>query len=283
MTTGRIPGSAALAMVDDDGGGDGSAEGAQVEAMTVQGQAPTGAAATGRAGRRVHRAAALLLAVVVLAGCQLVDRSDGHRVQRVMIVGDSVMWGASPAIDKAFSTYGVQVNFVGLAATGPLWNNKQWLAWVKDRLATFKPDTVIFEGCCLYPGAAWPAPTGGGQLYVNSQGVTVQPDTPLMFSEWDKAARELVAAARSAGATPWWVVLPPATEASRYYGTLMPERMAQLTTIYRNLGVPIVDWGVPAAADPSIRYPDGIHFTDAGYAVVADYTRQVTTQLVDGP
>lgn len=287
MTIARITGSAARAIADADAGEAARTSKAARRAQRVQVTTRQEQPARGAGGRQrragVHRALALVLAVAVLAGCQLVDRSDGHRVQRVMIVGDSVMWGAAPAIDQAFSTYGAQVNYVGLAATGPLWNNKQWLTWVKDRLATFKPDLVIFEACCLYPGAAWPAPTGGGQLYVNSQGVTVQPDTPLMFSEWDKAVRELVAAARAAGATPWWVTLPPATEASRYYGTLMPERMAQLTTIHRNLGVPIVDWGVPAAADPSIRYPDGIHFTDAGYRVVADYTLQATTELVDGP
>lgn len=248
-------------------------------ATTITGRAPV--ARPRPRSRRVHRVLGSMLALALVAGCQLVDRSDGHRVQRVMIVGDSVMWGAAPAIDRAFAEFGVEVHYVGLAATGPLWNDKRWLTWVRQALASFRPDLVIFEACCLYPGATWPAPTGGGQLYVNSQGITVQPDTALMFSEWEKASRELIGAARSAGATPWWVILPPATEASRYYGLQMPERMAQLHTLYRRLGVPIVDWGTPAAADPSIRYPDGIHFTDAGYERIGYYTRDVTTRIVD--
>ncbi len=236
-----------------------------------------------RAPRASRRALAVLVAVGLLAGCQLVDRSDGHRVQRVMIVGDSVMWGAASAIDASFSAYGAQVHYVGLAATGPLWNNRLWLTWVREQLAAFRPDLVVFEACCLYPGAVWPPPTGGGQLYVNSQGVTVQPDTSLMYSEWEKACREMIAAARGAGATAWWATLPPATEVSRYYGATIPERVDRLNALYRSLGVPVVDWGVPAAADPSIRYPDGIHFTDAGYRVIGDYTRDATTRLVDGP
>lgn len=246
---------------------------------------PAGLACRLRAGRgrAARRAFGVVLAIAVLAGCQLLDTSDGHRIKRVMIVGDSVMWGASSSIDEAFSPFGVQVNFVGQPATGLLWQDRLWITWVRDRLASFKPDLVIFEACCLYPGANFASPTEDEPLYVNSEGVTVEPDTPLMYEEWEKAAREMIAATRAAGATPWWVTLPRATESSRYYGTTIPERVDQFNALYRTLGVPIVDWGAPAAADPSIRYPDGIHFTEAGYHAIGDYTRDVTARLVDQP
>lgn len=224
--------------------------------------------------RRTLQVAAALAAVALLAGCALVDRSTGKPVTKVVVFGDSIMWGASAAIAKPFNDNGVDVKYYGAAATGPLWNDKIWHTWLGQVLDGEKPDLVIFESI----GGAYPGPTfqdvGGGQLYVNDAGVTVQPDTDLFFSESKKASQELVDLARSRGASVWWAVAAPALPAASVHGPTAQGRINRLLADQRTLDVPTIDWGAAIAGQPTatVYDTDGVHMTDAGNALVGPYT-----------
>ncbi|MCX7620155.1 MAG: SGNH/GDSL hydrolase family protein [Acidimicrobiales bacterium] len=229
--------------------------------------------------RRLTLVGIALLVLTALTSCALViDRASGRQVTKVLLVGDSVMWGAATDIAEEFSAFGVEVRYVGLAATGPLWNNKRWASWTAEAVTQFKPDLVILEACCVYPGIAT-AQYGGGQLFVNSAGTTVEPDSDLMFAEWKKAMQELIAIARFGGASVWVVNMLRGLEPARYYGALFPERINRLRELYKTLGAPIVDWDAAVYSQTSpdaYRAPDGVHPNTAGYDFLAKYTFNAT-------
>lgn len=234
--------------------------------------------------RRLAVGAVTVLLTGVLSSCALViDRASGRQVTKVLLVGDSVMWGAATDIAEEFAPFGVEVRYVGLAATGPLWNNKRWAAWTADAVVQFRPDLVILEACCVYPGIST-AQYGGGQLYVNSAGETVDPDTDLMFTEWKKAMQELIAIGQFGGASVWVVNVLRGLEPARYYGALFPERINRLRDLYKTLGAPVIDWDAAVYSQPdpnALRVPDGVHPNTAGYDFLGKYTFNTTVYVRD--
>ncbi len=224
--------------------------------------------------RASTRALTAAMALVLLVGCQLVDRSTNRPVTKVMLFGDSIMWGAAPAIAKPFTDHGATVGYYGAAATGPLWNDKLWRTWLAYFLDRDKPDLVIIEALGAYPGPNLPA-VGGGQAYVTPDGRTVEPDSQLMYDEWRKACQELVDLARSKGASVWWAVTPPALPEAARYGPTIPDRINRLRSLYATeLDVPTIDWGAAIAGEPvtSVYADDGAHLVDHGNELVAAYT-----------
>ncbi len=236
-----------------------------------------------RRATRANRAAfAAFLAVAVLmaAGCQLVEKSTRRPVKRVVVVGDSVMNWDVPYLQQQYGAWGAQVRYVGGLSTGPLSYQKRWASDLRAMLATFPADLVIFEACCHYEGTTDGVP---GPLYVNSGGATVQPDTELMYTELAAADAELIQIVRDAGASPYWVKLPPGNANSAFYGPTFPTRIDRFNQIVDTLGVPIIDWGTLVMSQPNVdalRYPDGIHYLDAGYLFVAKATYAATVALV---
>jgi len=234
---------------------------------------------------RALRLVAAVGVVALLAGCALVDRSTGKPVTKVVVFGDSIMWGASTAIAKPFNDQGVDVKYYGAPATGPLWNDKMWLSWLDQVFGIEHPDLVIFQSI----GGAYPGPTypdfGGGQLYVNADGVTVQPDTDLFFSESKKASQELVDLARSRGASVWWAVAAPALPAAAQYGATAPDRINRLLADQRTLDVPLIDWGAALAGHPTsaVYDTDGLHMLDAGNALIGPYTYDHAVRVATPP
>ena len=196
---------------------------------------------------------------------------DPASVKRVMVVGDSLMWGEWAPLDAKLKLRGIAVRYVGAGVTGPLWNNKQWARWLDEHLRDFDPQVVVIEGCCSYPG--WEI-AGGGQLYVNEAGVTVQPDTELMFTEWIKATRELVDLAKNRGASVWLANLPqPAPYATQSYDASFIDRVNRLRRDDASMGEPVIDWNDVIAGAPNeteLRDEDGLHLSPAGSDVVAD-------------
>jgi hypothetical protein len=233
----------------------------------------------GRA-RQAVRAVAALAVLVLLAGCQLVERSTGQRVTKVVVVGDSVMNWETSYLRTKFAPYGVDVQYVGALSSGPLSFQKRWATDLRAKLATYPADIVIFESCCHYEGRV----EGQlGPLYVNADGVAVQPDTELMYQEIRTAELELVEIARDAGASPYWVKLPPGNVNTTYYGPTFPTRINRYNQIAETLGVPIIDWGAAVQSQPNVnqlRYPDGVHFYEAGYEFLATYTFNATVKYV---
>lgn len=217
--------------------------------------------------------------VAATTACRLVEQGTGKPVKKVIVVGDSVMYGAYPDITNVYAKWKVDVHFVGLISTGPLWNQKQWATMLRTELSTFPADLVVFEACCSYPGGR---PETGMDLFVNSAGVTVQPDTELMYTEWEQAERELIQIARDAGASPYWVKLPPGNQTTLFYGPTFLERIDRFNAIVDTLGVPVLDWGGAVMAQPNVdalRYGDGIHYTAPGYAFLANFTFKSTVKV----
>ena len=236
---------------------------------------------TGRT-RRTRLIGTLLVALLAATtACQVVEKSTDRPVTRVLIVGDSVIAFAHPALEQQFGAYGVDVENWTLLGTGPLftWDGqKVWATKLEEKLQTYDADIVLFESCCHYPGG--PA---GSPLYVNDQGITVQPGTELMYTELAKANTELVEIARAHGASPYWVRLPPTTAGSIIYGPDIAERVDRFNLLLDQLDAPILDWGAAVLAQPnatSLRHPDGIHYTDAGNAFLARWTFTQTVRVV---
>ena len=225
-----------------------------------------------------------LLLVALLAAttaCQVVEKSTDRPVTKVLLVGDSVIGFAHPALVQQFSPYGVEVVNATVPGTGPLYTtdgHKLWATQLEETLQTYDADIVLFESCCHYPGG--PA---GSPLYVNDQGITVQPGTELMYTELAKANTELVEIARAHGASPYWIKLPPTTAGSIIYGPDIAERVDRFNLLLDQLDAPILDWGAAVLAQPnatSLRHPDGIHYTDAGNAFVARWTFNQTVRVL---
>lgn len=200
---------------------------------------------------------------------------DPASVKRVLLFGDSAMWGEWQPVYGKLQPRGIDVRYAGLGVSGPLWNDKQWARWLDEQLQTFHPQIVVIEACCVYPG--WAHPTaGGGQLYVTPDGKTVEPDSELMFTEWRKAVQELVDKAKASGAAVWLANMPePAPYAVNTYDKALVDRTSRLRREYFSLNTPIIDWGESVAGAPNeveLRDEDGIHLSVPGSLVVADQT-----------
>jgi hypothetical protein len=235
-------------------------------------------AVTRRAGT-IRRAALAVGLVLLLSACQVIELTTGERVTKVLLVGDSVMAQNIESIRANFAKWGVQVEYVGELSTGPLWQQKEWARRLTTKLETYPADLVIFESCCHYQGQNEFA----SALYVNDEGVTVQPDTELMYEELEQANRELIDIAVAAGASPYWVKLPPPNAVTAFYGPTFPTRVNRYNDIVGTLGVPIVDWGTGIMSEPNweeLRYGDGIHFSAAGVTFLGRYTFTSTVKVV---
>ncbi len=231
-----------------------------------------------RRHHRAHVVTVLAVAIVLFAavGCSWVDRETGRTVARVLVVGDSVMGQASSAVIAKFQAVGIEARWIGGSGSGPLDGQKRWATLLTQELATYDADVVIFEACCSYPDSS---PASAPERYVTTSGIEVFADTELMFTEWEQAERELIQIARDAGASPWWVSLPPGNEVSRFYGPLVPERIARINAMVPTLGVPVLDWQTAVMTHPDVnllRYGDGVHFTAAGNQFLADFTFSAT-------
>jgi len=185
------------------------------------------------------------------------------------------MWGESIPLQLALSAKSIDLRYVGFGVTGPLWNDKQWARWVDDAVKEYDPQIVLIEACCVYPGANVPD-VGGGQKFVNSNGVTVEPDTELMYREWVKATQELIDLARQRGATVWFVnIAEPAPYAVNFYPKSLVDRISRLRKEFLALDAPIIDWGEAVVGKPDeaqIRDEDGVHYSFSGSITLADYT-----------
>ena len=225
-----------------------------------------------KAERRRRSIVAVVGALLLLAttACQLIDQQTNQPVTKVMLVGDSVIWYNAPYLQDRFDAYGVEVLNYALPGSGPLYDQKLWAREVEQKLETYPADIVIFQSCCHYPGG--PA---GSPLYVNDDGVTVEKGSDLMWTELAKANEELVQIARDAGASPYWIKIPPGTQGSLYYGADILEMIDGFNALVDQLDVPVLDWGAAVLAEPNVddlRHLDGIHYTTAGNQFVANYT-----------
>jgi len=212
-------------------------------------------------------------------------------VNRVLLVGDSVMGQAYPFFSDRFAERGITTGYAGGPGTGPL--NPQgegdWLTQVDQWVADFDPDVVVIEACCDYTNPP-------DQLYVLPDGTEVLPNTDLAYETWAQVSRELIVRASARGARVFWVISPP-VKTNGYYGP-MEDHVARLNTIYETFEVPKIDWATPSSLNGEYsddlpigpngemvraRADDGLHYTPEGDLMLADATLRTMLQLEARP
>lgn len=202
----------------------------------------------------------------------------------VLLIGDSVLLQAGDELEAALTGRGVdRVGLIGGQGTGPLSPQAAWADQLDAWLAAAVPDTLVIQGCCDYTQAD---DLGGSEPFVAADGGEVPwGATPEVWAAWETETRALIAAARSAGVDDIRLVLSPPAQTTGFYGDV-ESQIAGTNDLYRRLaatidGVALVDWGAELAPDgytPDIdgvgrvRHPDGLHFTDAGQALIAEAT-----------
>ena len=209
------------------------------------------------------------------------DAGTVPAVDRVLLVGDSVMGQAYEVFSGIFAERGIVTGYAGGPSTGPLQPQGDWARQIDDWVERFDPDVVVMEACCDYTQAT-------DDVYVDPDGNEVLPATDAVYPNWDREVRDLIRRARSGGAHVIWVLAPP-VQTIGFYGPL-EEHVERLNRMYRNLPVPLLDWGEVVAPDGDysdtvpgpdgepevVRLADGVHMTPFGNRLLADLTlRQV--------
>jgi hypothetical protein len=224
------------------------------------------------------------------------DGSPGTTVplpppQRVLFLGDSIVHQAFPTIQDRLAGAGMQSGAIGGPGQHLLVDDGRWLAELDDALARLDPDVVVLESCC-----GWGSPWAPEERYTAPDGTTVAPDTAEAWEQWHRVAAEATDLARRDGRLVVWILAPPA-RTNGYYGPI-EARIDIANELHRRVaacrtGVALLDWRVIAAPDGSfawdlpaadgslvrVRSDDGLHFTPAGQAALADYTRDRLLEL----
>ena len=212
-------------------------------------------------------------------------------LDRVLLVGDSVMGQAYPFFSDRFAERGITTGYAGGPGTGPL--NPQgegdWLSQVDRWVRDFDPDVVVIEACCDYTNPP-------DRLYRLPDGTEVLPNTDLAYQTWEQVSRELIRRASAGGARVFWVISPP-VRTNGYYGP-MEQHVIRLNEMYRRFPVPTIDWATPSSLDGQYsddlpigpngemvraRADDGLHYTPAGDGMLADATLRAMLQLEARP
>ncbi|MEJ5256401.1 MAG: acyltransferase family protein, partial [Acidimicrobiales bacterium] len=211
-------------------------------------------------------------------------------LQRVLILGDSLVHQSYPSIRDRLTRAGVDSMVIGGPGQHLMKNDGAWQGELDRAITSYEPDLVLLESCCGW-GSPWQRET-----YRAPDGRVIEPDTPDSWAEWERLAYALTERARRGGRPVAWVLAPPA-QTNGYYGPI-EGRIDRVNDLYRRIarcdpGVGLVDWRVMSGADGAfawdlpdadgrpvrIRADDGLHFTPAGQAVVADLTRDALLGL----
>jgi peptidoglycan/LPS O-acetylase OafA/YrhL len=205
------------------------------------------------------------------------DTGTVPNVDRVLLVGDSVMGQAYEVFRGVFEDEGIATGYAGGPSSGPLQPQGDWARQIDDWVGRFDPDVVVMEACCDYTQDT-------DQVYVDPEGNQVLPATPEVYPNWEREVRDLTRRAQAGGAHVIWVLAPP-VQTNGFYGPL-EEHVQRVNEIYRNLGVPTIDWGSVIAPDgvytdtlpgpdgepEDIRLGDGVHMTEYGNRLLAALT-----------
>jgi peptidoglycan/LPS O-acetylase OafA/YrhL len=205
------------------------------------------------------------------------DTGTVPNVDRVLLVGDSVMGQAYEVFRQVFEDQGIATGYAGGPSTGPLQPQGDWARQIDDWVARFDPDVVVMEACCDYTQDT-------DQVYVDPEGNEVLPATEAVYPNWEREVRDLTRRAQAGGAEVIWV-LSPAVQTNGFYGPL-ESHVPRLNDIYRRLGVPTIDWGAvitpggtytdtlpgPDGEPVDVRLDDGVHMTEFGNRLLADLT-----------
>ncbi|MEM9463890.1 MAG: acyltransferase family protein [Actinomycetota bacterium] len=212
---------------------------------------------------------------------------------RVVIMGDSLVHQAYPTIDDRLAQAGIESALIGGPGETLMTDQGVWLDELDEAVAVHDPDLVILQSCCGTGDPRRPDP------YLDADGVELVPDSPEIWAEWERLALDYTATARRGGALVLWILAPPA-ETNGYYGPI-ESRIGVANDIYARVAacsamVGTIDWGLLAGSDGgyadalpdangeliTVRSEDGLHFTEAGQALLADLTRSVSERSWGG-
>jgi hypothetical protein len=216
------------------------------------------------------------------------DTGTVPAVDRVLLVGDSVMGQAYEVFRQVFDDEGIATGYAGGPSTGPLQPQGDWARQIDRWVSQFDPDVVVMEACCDYTQAT-------DQVYVDPEGNEVLPATDAVYPNWDREVRDLIRRAQAGGAHVIWVLSPP-VQTNGFYGPL-EEHVQRLNEMYRNLPVPTLDWGEvvtpdgvytetvvgPDGATHDVRLDDGVHMTEYGNRLLADLTLDLVEAVGENP
>jgi peptidoglycan/LPS O-acetylase OafA/YrhL len=210
-------------------------------------------------------------------------------LERVLFLGDSILHQAFPTIADRLATVGVTAQAIGGPGEHLFSDDRAWLDELRVAVGAFDPDLVVLESCCGW-GSEWRP-----ERHVASDGRELQADSPESWAEWARVADEATTIAGAGGARVVWTLGPPATS-NGFWGPI-DDRIRVANEIYTDLaacrpGTGLLDWRVMGAPDGSftwylpgpdgapvqVRMEDGLHFTPAGQAALAEHTR---TTLAD--
>jgi len=216
------------------------------------------------------------------------DTGTVPAVDRVLLVGDSVMGQAYEVFRDVFAEEGIATGYAGGPSTGPLQPQGDWARQIDQWVTDFDPDVVVMEACCDYT-----QPTD--QVYVDPEGNEVLPATDAVYPNWEREVRDLIRRAQAGGAHVVWVLAPP-VQTNGFYGPL-EEHVQRLNDMYRGLGVPVLDWGQvitpdgvytetivgPDGSTHDVRLADGVHMTEYGNRLLADLTLEQVEAVGENP
>ncbi len=225
---------------------------------------------------------------VLAAAPDAVDTSTVPVVDRVLLVGDSVMGQAYEDFHAHFDDAGILTGYAGGPGSGPLHPQGDWGRQIDNWVTVFDPDVVVMEACCDYTQET-------DDVYVDPQGNAVPPNTDAVYPNWEREVRDLIRRAEAGGAHVVWVLSPP-VQTNGFYGPL-EEHVTRLNEFYRTLPVQLLDWSTavapggrytwslpgPDGEPEQVRVEDGVHMTAYGNELLADLTLTTVQALGQNP
>jgi hypothetical protein len=197
-------------------------------------------------------------------------------VDRVALIGDSIMYQPSCAIAESLAKLGITTSRYAVSGTGLLNGSVNWITRTKQIMASNHPDIVV----AIFVGNYPPPPVR------DAQGHPIVDDTPAFFAAWQARARELSQIVHRGGASMYWVspppiaAIPPLGHAQKLfdgYRTIAGDHFLESGDVLRG-----PHDSAPAAMMTChhkrvVRSPlDGVHLTDDGARI---YGQQIAHDL----
>lgn len=224
--------------------------------------------------RVVPIAALLVIAFGVTFGVILANEAHG---ERVLCIGDSLMFQASSEVTMALQSKGYDVQVNAVAGSGLLDTKYDWPLTASGLIASFNPDIVVAEFI------------GDYGLLGTRPGVA--PNSQAFYDAWMLAAQQLEDILTARHAQVYWVIGPPVAQPSGEHNIMI------LDHIYQTLAASDTGSGHPPVINMNARFagqgggyteylplpdgqlvqvrtPDGTHLTPAGQSLFAQVVAQ---------
>jgi hypothetical protein len=199
-----------------------------------------------------------------------------HGVERVALIGDSIMSNVSCAIADRLADVGITTSRHAVPGSGLL-AGMDWLAETRSILHDEHPDAVI----AIFVGNYLPAPV------TDSRGRIIADNSPEFFRVWEDRARLLSAEVRAAHARMYWVSPPPLRDpalshAQRLfdgYRQIPGDHVLMAGNVLAGPGGALVMKKETCGRERVIRTPERVHLTFDGARI---YGQQIAHDFTAG-